>query len=47
MFHNIKRDYEKSLKQQIKEGESNGWEYIGVFGRGANAILKFIEKDGD
>ena len=43
MFHNIKRDYDKTLKEQIKEGTSKGWIYIGVFGRGANAILKFAE----
>ena len=47
MFHNVKRDYNKTLRQQIKEGTSQGWEYIGVFGRGDNAILKFIEKVGD
>ena len=41
MFHNVKRDYDKSLKEQIKEGTSKGWVYIGVFGRGTNEILKF------
>ena len=44
MFHNIKRDYDKTLKEQIKEGTSKGWVYIGVFGRGENAILKFISE---
>lgn len=44
MFHNIKRDYNKTLKEQIKEGTSKGWEYIGVFGSGNNAVLKFLEK---
>ena len=43
MFHNIKRDYDKTLKEQIKEGTSKGWVYIGVFGRGTSAILKFAE----
>lgn len=44
MFHNLKRDFSKTLKQQIKEGTSKGWTYIGVFGRGENAILKFISE---
>ena len=44
MFHNLKRDFSKTLKQQIKEGTSKGWTYIGVFGRGENAILKFIRE---
>lgn len=44
MFHNLKRDFSKTLKQQIKEGTSKGWIYIGVFGRGENAILKFISE---
>lgn len=44
MFHNIKRDYEKTLKEQIKWGTSKGWEYIGVFGSGNSAVLKFLEK---
>lgn len=43
MFHNIKRDYDKTLKEQIREGTSKGWVYIGTFGRGASAILKFAE----
>lgn len=41
MLHSIKRDYNKTLKEQIKEGTSKGWTYIGVFGRGDHAILKF------
>ena len=44
MFHNLKRDFSKTLKQRIKEGTSKGWTYIGVFGRGENAILKFISE---
>ena len=44
MFHNLKRDFSKTLKQQIKDGTSKGWTYIGVFGRGENAILKFISE---
>jgi len=42
MFYNIPRDYNKTLKEQIKEGTSQGWTYIGCFGRTGNAILKFI-----
>ena len=43
MIHNIERDYNKPLKQQIREGEKHGWTYIGCFGRSGNAVLKFIE----
>ena len=43
MFHNAKRAYDKSPKAQIKEGTSKGWIYIGAFGRGVSAILKFAE----
>ena len=45
MFINIKRDFTKPLKQQIKEGSNNGWEYIGVFGTGENSVLKFLDKN--
>ena len=45
MFINIKRDFTKTLKQQIKEGINNGWEYIGVFGTGEKSVLKFLDKN--
>ena len=45
MFINIKRDYDKTLKEQIKEGTSKGWEYIGCFGSCYDRILKFIKHD--
>ena len=44
MFHNLKRHLSQTVNQQIKEGTSKGWTYIGVFGRGENAILKFISE---
>ena len=43
MFVNIERDYSKTLKQQIKEGTSQGWEYMGCFGSCQNRILKFLK----
>lgn len=42
MFKNIDRDYDKTLKEQIKEGTDKGWEYMGCFGNTQNRILKFL-----
>lgn len=39
----IKRDYDKTLKDQIKEGTAQGYKYIGVFGRGPSAVLIFYK----
>lgn len=43
MIHNIPRDYNRPLKEQIKEGTAQGWLYIGCFGRTGDAVLKFVE----
>lgn len=43
MFINIERDYDKTLKQQIKEGTSQGWEYMGCFGNCYSKVLKFLK----
>lgn len=43
-FENVKRDYNKTLKQQVKEGEKKGYQYLGCFGRCDKAVLKFIVK---
>lgn len=42
MFKNIDRDFNKTLRSQIKEGTDKGWQYMGCCGSSYNRVLKFL-----